>query len=155
MFEETPVKRGRGRPKRIFGEGEVIPKRYRKPDEKRPLTTMEMVKIIGDMTGYTPYESRFFFDAFCAVIHCELVYGRKVIIPGVGNLTPDIKTDFMAYNPLHKKEILIPHSCVVRFKAESTLRNKIRELPKRIAKERIAKLQIAQPVKIPEEEQFI
>ena len=116
---------------------------------------MEMAKIISDMTGYTTYESRFFFDAFCAVIHCELVYGRRVIIPGVGRLTPDIKTDFIAYNPRQKEEVLVPHSCVVRFKAESTLRNKIREMPKQIAKERIAKLQIKQPEKVPEEEQFI
>jgi len=159
MVDEAPVKRGRGRPKRTFIEGEPIPKRYQKPNEDRPLTTVEMVKIISDMTGYTLYESRFFYDAFCAVIHCELAYARQVILPSIGKLIPRIKTDVMGYDYLTKRVVPIPYSCYIRFKAADVLKTRIRDIPKRIAKERIAKGQALPPAKVDkkvtEEEQFI
>jgi nucleoid DNA-binding protein len=96
------------------------------------LTQKQVSMYISDLTGYTKAEVDLFIDAWCALMHHELSNNRRVVLPGIGRLTPTRIDNRVFYDIQTEDKVFRPSWVVVKFKAGAELKATFRNVTEEI-----------------------
>jgi len=134
--------------------------RIKDPNVYGKLNRNEIVTIISAMTGYTKAETRFFYDAFCALIFFELANGRDFYVAHAGMLHTTLRKQRVYPHRFSGEMMSGPLTALITFRQSRFLRNEIKNLPeelKQMLYRRQEKEQqnASQEILEPEDEDFI
>lgn len=85
----------------------------------------ELIKTIATESGLTQTQANDALNALCKVVIDELSIGGEVNIVGFGRFYVAERTERMGRNPKTSKPVMIPATCVAKFKAGKTLKDAV------------------------------
>ena len=85
----------------------------------------ELIAAIADKAGISKKDAEIAFSATFEIITTAMVSQDKIAIPGFGNFVTKVRAERKGRNPSTGKDIVIPKTIVVNFKAATQLKDSV------------------------------